>query len=96
MFMLLERKKYIVERKIHDAIFLINTKQNYLNDKCNLYEINEMGSFIWNMLDGSNSTDKVVEEIIRLVNEDIEPTEVFRDVNEYVNILLQEEFLEVK
>ena len=39
---MINKKEYVVERKIHDSIYLINTKQNYLNDKCCLYEINEM------------------------------------------------------
>ena len=60
---MVSRKNYIVERHIHEAIYLINIKQNYLNDKCCLYEINEMASYIWNKIGRNTSVDEINKDV---------------------------------
>lgn len=93
---MVSRKNYIVERNIHDAIYLINIKQNYLNDKCNLYEINEMASYIWNRIDGITSVDDIVNRILLDMDvQDICFDEIKNDVNDYICLLIEEGFLEV-
>lgn len=93
---MVSRKNYIVERNIHDAIYLINIKQNYLNDKCNLYEINEMASYIWNRIDGITSVDDIVNRILFDMDvQDICFDEIKSDVNDYISLLIEEGFLEV-
>ena len=94
---MMKKKEYIVERKIHDSIYLINTKQNYLNDKCCLYEINEMASYIWNQIDGSTSIDEIVNQIFcDMEIQDASFDEVKKDVNDCVYLLANEGFLEVE
>ena len=44
------KNQNIVKREIHKEYFLINIKQNYLNDKCYLYLLNTMGNYIWDLL----------------------------------------------
>lgn len=56
----------VVERKIHDTYFLIHTKQKYANDTCSLYEINEIGSFIWNAFDNNTDVDDVTKAFVIL------------------------------
>ena len=94
---MMNKKEYIVERKIHDSIYLINTKQNYLNDKCCLYEINEMASYIWNQIDGNTSIDEIVNRLFYDMEiQDASFDEVKKDVNDCVYLLANEGFLEVE
>lgn len=94
---MVNKKEYIVERNIHDTIYLINTKQNYLNDKCCLYEINEMGSYIWNCISHDTSIESIIECIISSIDiHDISRDEIRNDVIEYLNLLEKEGFLEVQ
>ena len=48
---MLEKNKNIVLREIHDSYFLIDITQNYLSDVCSIYEVNEIGKFIWESLE---------------------------------------------
>ena len=83
----IKRKDGIVERKIHDSFYLINVKQNYLDDNCFIYEINEVGSYIWN---------RIAESIRTTMNiQDISFNDIKRDISEYINVLVEEGFLEV-
>ena len=93
---MVSRKEFIVERNIHDSIYLINIKQNYLNDKCCLYEINEMASYIWNKIDGNTPIDDIVNQILSDMDvQDISFDEIKSDVNDYICVLIKEGFLEV-
>lgn len=93
---MIRRKEYIVERTIHDSIYLINIKQNYLNDKCCLYEINEMGSFIWNRISKGTSIDSIMKAIMSEIDvEGVNFEEISNDVRNYVDLLVKEGFLEV-
>lgn len=94
---MINKKEYVVERKIHDSIYLINTKQNYLNDKCCLYEINEMASYIWNQIDGNTSIDDIVNQIFcDMEIQGASFDEVKKDVNDCLRLLANEGFLEVE
>ena len=53
------KKENIVERKIHDTYFLIDISDKYLDDKCHLYEINEIGDFIWKQLGMSDTVSDI-------------------------------------
>lgn len=89
------KKKNIVVRKIHDTYFLINICQNYLEDNCYLYEINEVGYFIWEQLDNTSEIDEVVSNIMDCIVGDVNYSDIYEDVNEFINILINENFLEV-
>lgn len=94
---MINKKEYVVERKIHDSIYLINTKQNYLNDKCCLYEINEMASYIWNQIDGNTSIDEIVNRLFYDMEiQGASFDEVKKDINDCVCLLTNEGFLEVE
>ena len=93
---MVSRKEYIVERNIHDCIYLINIKQNYLNDKCSLYEINEIASYIWNKIDGNTSVDDIAKQILSDMDvQNICFDEIRSDVNDYICVLIEEGILEV-
>jgi len=59
-----KRNKDVVCRKIGDEYVLIPVKSRLKDDDC-LYSFNEIGSLIWDRLDGRNSVDEIVSEITR-------------------------------
>ncbi len=88
------KNKNLVERKIHDTYFLIDITENYLDDKCSLYEINDIGDFIWRQLEISNEISDIVKAIVCNVSEEINYLEIYNDVMEFINALISENFLE--
>lgn len=91
----LKKNQNIVKREIHDSIFLINITQNYLNDKCSLYELNQIGNFIWDSLDNANSIDDITDLLMSEIVTPVNRVEIFNDVYEFISILKNEHFLEV-
>lgn len=86
------RNKNIVLRNIHDTYFLIDITDNYQDDKCVIYEINEIGKFIWENIDGK-TIENVAKKLHSIIIEKIEYQVVYNDVLEYVNILLENNFI---
>lgn len=85
----------IVRRKIHDSYFLIDITQNYLNDSCMLYEINEIGNFIWEQLEQRNNIEVIADKLFECLGNDVCREEVLKDIKEFIEILCQEGFMEV-
>lgn len=86
------KNQNIVKREIHDSIFLINITQNYLNDKCSLYELNQIGNFIWDSLNNANSIDDITELLMLEIVTSINRVEIFNDIYEFMFILKNEHF----
>lgn len=91
---MLIKNKNIVLRDIHDSFFLIDITQNYLNDICNLYEINEIGVFIWNALESANSIKEIVDLLLQNIVDDVNYDEVYDDVEMYIKLLINSSFVE--
>ncbi len=89
------KKENIVERKIHDTYFLIDISDKYLDDKCHLYEINEIGDFIWKQLGMSDTVSDIANALIELVSEEVDYYEVYKDIKDFIDILINENYLEV-
>lgn len=83
----------IVGRQIHDSYFLINIKANYLNDKCSLYELNDVGFFIWNKIDGSNDEYSIACLLRDIIVDDIDVEVILNDVEEYLLSLERNGFI---
>ena len=64
-----QRNPNIRCRRIHETWFLIDITQNY-DDICRLYELNEMGSFIWEQLERPMTVDGITGEVIRIQSYD--------------------------
>ncbi len=86
------RNKNIVLRNIHDTYFLLDITDNYQDDKCVIYELNEIGKFIWENIDGK-TIEQVAKKLHSNIIEKIEYQVVYNDVLEYVNILLDKNFI---
>ena len=83
-----------VERNIYGKYFLINIKENYMNDKCYLYELNEIGHFIWNQIDRSHNMDDLVNNIIKETVDDVSYEKVHDDTAAFIEKLIIEGFVE--
>lgn len=94
-----KRNTDIVERKIHGAYYLIDITDNYMDEHCRLFEINEMGDYIWNKLtqcdESNNLIDYLVEEIKEMIIDDISSEVIRNDVELFVKTIENEGFLEV-
>lgn len=88
-----------MERNIHGAFYLIDIRDNYLDDKCRLYEINEVGDVIWNILDSSSEEesqiDCIVKYIIDLIVDDVSYYVIKNDVESFIGSISKEGFLRV-
>ena len=78
------RNRDIIARKIHDTYFLINSRENYLHDKCTLYEINEIGFFIWERIGEGTPRETVVRELQKAVNETVAYEVLYQDVTDFL------------
>lgn len=91
-----ERKKSVVIRKIHGAFFLVDISDNYAGDKCALYETNHIGAFIWNQIDGKRSLKQIIIILKENINGEVPETTLFADTKEYMTVLVEKSFVEVR
>ncbi|MGN0679295.1 MAG: PqqD family protein [Oscillospiraceae bacterium] len=91
---MIQRKPNIVFRNIHGSRFLIDITANFNNDKCSLYELNEIGEFIWNNIDGKSTNEDIARRLKSAINDDVEYALILDDVNEFVDILVCQGFVE--
>ena len=77
----MNRNRDIIARKIHDTYFLINSRENYLHDKCTLYEI---GFFIWERIGEGITREAVVRELQEAVNETVAYEVLYQDVTDFL------------
>lgn len=85
----------IVARKIYDAYFLIDITDSYSQDRCALYEINEIGHFIWAHMDGSRSVTDIALELQKAITDEIPVQILIDDTHEFVQTLVAKGFVEV-
>ena len=79
------KNENIVVRKAHDAIFLIDIAENYSEDKCHLYEINELGAFIWDKLDCVDSTKQIADLVFNAIDDEDVPYEtILEDTKAFI------------
>ncbi len=87
------KNENIVCRGIHDKCYLIDITQNYLDNRCLLYELNETGRFIWEQLDHADHAEAVVQELLRVIVSDVDENVIRDDVGEYLDLLEKEGFI---
>lgn len=73
----------IVARKIHDTYFLIDITDNYVHDTCVLYQINEVGFFIWNYINEKETSDELAIRLKNAIKDNIDYQIIRNDVNEF-------------
>lgn len=90
---LFKKNENIVARKIHDTYFLINITDKYARDKCVLYQINEIGFFIWNNIDGKKSSNDLASLIKFVIKDDVDYQSILCDVGEFLSELNNKGFI---
>lgn len=73
----------VVDRCIHGTHFLIDLSQNYLDEKCDLFELNETGCFIWSLLDG-RTVGSIAQALYDAVGRTVPFNEIGQDVAAFV------------
>ena len=58
----LKKNPTIVHRKIEDAEILIAINQD-IADLGSIYSLNEVGGFVWNLIDGKRKMEDIVKEV---------------------------------
>ena len=89
------KNKNIVKRNIHEYAYLIDITENYLDEKCRLYEINQVGSIIWDLLDDycNDQINEISRKIKSMIIDDI-PFEIIKnDVKDFLSLMKDEGFL---
>lgn len=88
------RNKNIIFRNIHGSRFLIDITENYSDNTCSIYEVNEIGEFIWKALSGEMSEEEIAIKLQTAVSESIEYSEILSDVRNFLELLIQQGFAE--
>lgn len=89
----MRKNESIVARKIHDTYFLIDTKENYSDEKCRLYEINEIGYFLWNNISKDNSLNELTALLLTALDDEVDEKQVYEDVEMFVKSLISMGFV---
>ena len=89
----MRKNESIVARKIHDTYFLIDTKGNYSDEKCRLYEINEIGYFLWNNISKDNSLNELTALLLTALDDEVDEKQVYEDVEMFVKSLISMGFV---
>lgn len=93
---MLKKKEGVVLRNIHNLFYLIDIKCNYYDDKCYLYELNEVGAFLWNNIDKYNTVKTLSRRLLVEIVDDVDANIVEEDVKQYIETLIGEGFVEYR
>ena len=69
-----KRDESMIGRKIADELILVPIKQNIGDTQC-MYTLNELGSRIWELVDGSKSAEEIVSVLTQEYAADAEQVE---------------------
>jgi hypothetical protein len=75
-----------VFRRIEDETILVPIKDN-VGDMGSIYNLNEIGAFIWEQLDGTRNLKAVKAEILDVY--EVLPQEAEADLNDFMNDLIE-------
>jgi hypothetical protein len=92
---MMTKNNNIVARRIHGSSFLIDISDNYLGDRCALYEVNETGMFIWNNIKANCTIDDVAALLKQAIVDDVDYQILYEDVTEFIDILVKKHFMEM-
>lgn len=76
-----DKSPNIVSRKIADEVILVPIRQN-VGDLESIYTLNEVGVFIWELLDGKRKAKEIKEMIAEAF--DVSPEEAEKDLIEFL------------
>lgn len=90
-----DKNSNIVCRDIHGSFFLIDITDNFADNVCSLYEMNEIGKIIWDNI--SNNTALEIAKLLKgTITDDIPLDDLLNDVSEYLNTLEANGFISLR
>lgn len=90
-----KKDENVVARKIHDKYFLVNITDNYSHDKCVIYEVNEIGYFIWNKINGKKTREDLARLLQLEINDNVDYHLIYHDVVEFLDKLKNKGFITI-
>lgn len=82
-----QREKRLSYRTIGDETIILDSKINK-----EVHQLNEVGSFIWNLCDGKNTVSQICEDVC---NEyDVQPDEAKDDIENLLRMFVEKNLLE--
>ena len=83
------RSPSVVTRKTGNEYVLVPVANN-IADMNSVYTLNETGAFIWELIDGENNIEDIIEALIREydINEATASNDVFEFINEMRKYLI--------
>jgi hypothetical protein len=91
MDMVLSHSSDVVSREIDGALIIVPLTSGVGDMEDDLFSMNETGTEIWNMLDGTKTVQEVVEALTQLYR--AEPDEIGQDVAGIITELLKRRML---
>lgn len=88
------KNENIVGRKVHDTCFLIDITENFLDEKCKLYETSEVGLFIWDCFDETFDAEVIAKKLVLQLTEPVDFEIVRDDVIDFMQMLCAQGFIE--
>ncbi len=80
------RNENFVFRRIEDETILVPIKDN-VGDMGSIYNLNEIGAFIWEQLDGERNLKTIKDKILDEYEASLQEAEA--DLNEFINDLIE-------
>ncbi len=87
------RNQNVVLRCIHNSFFLIDITENYLEKKFDLYEINEIGVFLWNRMEKEVTVEKLKTELIKEIDSEVSEEDIEKDIISFLETLRRRNFI---
>ena len=87
------RNQNVVLRCINNSFFLIDITENYLEKKFDLYEINEIGVFLWNRMEKEVTVEKLKTELIKEIDSEVSEEDIEKDIISFLETLRRRNFI---
>ena len=90
---MIQKNRNIVLRNIHGVYFLIDIKANFLDEKCELYEIDSIGAYIWETMNDYDTIKDISMRLKKILIEDIPLEQLISDVSDLMLSLSEQNFI---
>lgn len=87
------KNENIVARSIHGSNYLIDITQNYVDEKSSLYEINDIGMFVWRCIDGKSDASEITKRLIAQLTDEVPYDVVYEDIIDFIKTLHKQGFI---
>ena len=90
----MKKRDDIVLRDIHGTYFLIDITDAYSEDRCVIFELNDIGKFIWENINTDVTEDIIARNLEKAIVDDVDYMILLNDVKEFIQVLRNQNFIE--